>query len=128
MDAAVAWADVYGNNEVIMVTREVMPKKSLPYVTTSISGIAPGDWDAFRRRADQENKKFRDALSLAVTDLVTAVRRGDSIDWKAIKVAPSRPVRMGVAIREDVRTLGEEFGYRQNVILATAMHRWATRP
>jgi hypothetical protein len=102
-------------------------KKGPPYITTSVSGITAEDWDAFKARADREQISYRESLSRAVNDLVTAVRRGDTIDWKAVKVAPSRPVRIGEDLREEVRSLAAEFGYRQNVILAMAMHAWANK-
>ncbi|GEO42165.1 hypothetical protein SAE02_63130 [Skermanella aerolata] len=128
MDAFVARQGIYGNNKAAYLNRGLMPpKKGPPYVTTSVSGITAEDWDAFKARADREQISYRESLSRAVNDLATAVRRGDAVDWKAIKVAPSRPVRIGEDLREEVRSLAAEFGYRQNVILATAMHAWANK-
>jgi hypothetical protein len=92
-----------------------------------VSGITLEDWNAFIAKADQEQISCREALSRAVNDLAVAVRRGETIDWKAIKVAPSRPVKIGTNLRDEVRLLATEFGYRQNVILATAMHMWANK-
>jgi hypothetical protein len=128
LDEEVAQQSFCGNKRVVKVSRGPMPpQKGPPYVTTSVSGITSEDWDAFKARADQENIKYIEAIARAVNDLATSVRRGDAIDWKAIKVAPSRPVRIGVDLREEVRALADRFGYRQNVILATAMHRWARK-
>lgn len=128
MDGFVARQDICGNNKAAMLNRGFMPpKKGPPYVTTSVSGITAEDWDAFKARADREQIPYREAIARAVDDLAKAVRRGDPVEWKAIKVAPSRPVRMGEDLREEVRSLAAEFGYRQNVILATAMHAWANK-
>jgi hypothetical protein len=99
----------------------------LPYVTTSISGITPEDWDAFKERARQEGITYRAALYAAFADLTEAIEREEKIDWKAIKVAPSRPIKVDCDLRDEVRVLGKKLGYRQNVILATAMHRWASK-
>ena len=128
LDESVAQQSECGNKWAESVSRGHMPpQKGLPYVTTSISGITSEDWDSFKARADAEGMKYRVAIAHAVTELALAVRRGDPIDWMAIKVAPSRSVRIGVDLREEVRALADEFGYRQNVILATAMLRWANK-
>ncbi len=129
-NAMVASLGICGNNGAVEVKRNpvVMVHDRWPIVSTSVSGIAAEDWDAFKDRAKRDKIKQREALEDAVTDLAAAARRGDYIDWQPPKVAPSRSVKMHNDVQAEINNLVGEFGYKQNVVVATAMHRWANRP
>jgi hypothetical protein len=129
MDVAVAPRPFGGDNEGIVLNRDTMPPQvRWPHISTSVSGIAAEDWDAFKARAKVDGIKYRDALEQAIADLAVAARRGDEIDWQPVKVAPSRAVRMHDDTRNEINALVEEFQYKQNVVVATAMHRYTHRP
>jgi hypothetical protein len=55
------------------------------------------------------------------------VRRGDDIDWQPVKVAPSRAIRIHDDVRNLINELVAETEYKQNVVVATAMHKWVSR-
>lgn len=99
-----------------------------PDISTSVSGISDEDWGRFRERARRDNMKYRDALEMAVSDFAEAVRSGVPIDWKPSKSAPSRAVRMHTDTRDLINALVKETSYKQNVVIGTAMDRWANRP
>ena len=127
MDVTVAQNAAGGDNEGIVLNRDTMPQLRWPNITTSVSGIAAEDWDAFKARAAADKIKYKDALEQAIHDLAVAARRGEDVDWQPVKVAPSRPVRMHEDTRNLINELVEEFSYKQNVVVATAMRRWANR-
>ena len=128
MDVTIAQNAAGGDNEGIVLNRDTMPQLRWPNITTSVSGIAAEDWDAFKARAKREKLPYKDALEQAIRDLADAARRGEDVDWQPVKVAPSRPVKMHDDIRNLINELVEEFSYKQNVVVATAMHRWMNRP
>jgi S1-C subfamily serine protease len=99
-------------------------QKRWPDITTSVSGITAEDWNAFRAKADRDKIKYKAALEQAISDLAVAARRGDAIAWQPAKIAPSRPIRIHDDIRKLINALNHEFGFQQNVIVATAIHRW----
>ena len=128
MNVVVAENVVGGDKEALVLNGNVMPQVRYPNISTSVSGIANEDWEAFTGRARQDNIKYQDAITLAIKDLAVAARRGDRIEWKAAKNAPSRAVRMHDDTRILINELVEEFSYKQNIIVGTAMHMWANRP
>lgn len=129
-DAAVAPLGICGNNGAVEAKRTpiVMVHDRWPIISTSVSGVAAEDWDAFKARAKRDKIKQRDALETAVSDLAAAARRGDHVEWQPAKVAPSRSVKMHNDVQTEINNLVGEFGYKQNVVVATAMHRWTNRP
>ena len=128
MDVTIAQNAAGGDNEGIVLNRDTMPQLRWPNITTSVSGIAAEDWDAFKARAKREKLPYKEALEQAIRDLADAARRGEDVDWQPVKVAPSRPVKMHDDIRNLINELVEEFSYKQNVVVATAMNRWMNRP
>lgn len=128
MNVVVAENAVGGDKEALVLNGNVMPQVRYPNISTSVSGIANEDWEAFTSRARQDNVKYQDAITLAIKDLAVAARRGDRIEWKAAKNAPSRPLRMHDDTRILINELVKEFSYKQNIIVGTAMHMWANRP
>jgi hypothetical protein len=127
MDVMVAQIAFGGDNEVLVSNGNTMPQLRWPHVSTSVSGIAAADWDVFKARAKQEKIPYREALEQAIHDLAAAVRRGDDIDWQPVKVAPSRAIRIHDDVRNLINELVAETEYKQNVVVATAMHKWVSR-
>src|SRR4051794_20877685 len=126
MYVMVETAALGSDKEVAVVNRDTMTKRSS--ITTSVSGVSAEDWDAFKDAADQRDVTYRDAMESAIADLAAAVRSGSDIDWRPIKIAPSRPIRIHSDTRAIINTLIEQTGYHQNVIVATAMQRWSSAP
>lgn len=127
-NAAVAPFGIYGNNGAVEAKRTpIVVHDRWPIISTSVSGIAAEDWDDFKSRAKRDKIALRTALEEAVIDLAAAARRGDKIEWQAVKVAPSRSVKMHNDIQTLINELVDEFSYKQNVLVATAMYRWTNR-
>lgn len=99
-------------------------QKRWPDVSSSVSGIAPEDWDAFKTAASARKVKMKAALEQSISDLATAVCAGETIDWQPAKMAPTRSIRIHVDIRTMINDLSTQTDYHQNVIIATAMKRW----
>jgi hypothetical protein len=116
-----------GDKEGIISSGTHMPQERWPYITTSVSGIAADDWTFFKARARKERLTYRKALDQAVADLVLAEREGQSITWYPAKKAPSRPVKIHDDRHKEVEHLAKKYNYGHNVIIGTAMHRWATK-
>jgi hypothetical protein len=125
MYVMVETAKIGSDKEVLVSNGDTMPRHS---ITTSVSGISAEDWDLFRTAADQRNVTYRAALESAIAVLESAVRSGSDIDWRPIKIAPSRPIRIHPDTRAIINALIEQTGYHQNVIVATAMQRWSSAP
>lgn len=106
-----------------------MAQQRYPQNTTSISGIVEKDWDDFHARAERECITRKEALERAVSDLVLAVHRNDAITWRpAMRPSKPRPVKIHDDSLTQVHELSQKFGYRNNVIISTAIHRWTVRP
>lgn len=127
MDGSVALSDISSNNGERITIRTGMPQKRWPHITTSVSGISPEDWKLFKDKADMRNMSYREALECAIFDLIADIKRGRGIDWQPPRSAPSKPIKIHAESVEQVRDLVEKIGYRQNVIIGTAMMRWVDR-
>jgi hypothetical protein len=132
-NAMVASLLIVDDNENVSVLKKdainkMTPQPRWPDLSTSVSGITPEDWDRFKNRARLDGVKYRDALEMAIVDLAAAIRRGDKIDWQPSRSAPSRAVRMHADTRDLINDLVKESGYKQNVIVGTAMDYWISRP
>lgn len=105
-----------------------MAQARWPSISTSVSGISPEDWDLFKAKARRDKVQYGTALEQAIADLATAARRGDDVDWQPVKIAPSKGIRIHADTWNEVNKLVEEFGYKQNVVFATALHMWTIKP
>ena len=74
MNVVVAENVVGGDKKALVLNGNVMPQVRYPNISTSVSGIAAEDWDAFTARARQDNIKYQDAITLAIKDLAVAPR------------------------------------------------------
>jgi hypothetical protein len=106
-----------------------MTQRRWPIITTSISGIPPEMWEAFKTCAAGRDKTFREALEDAISRLEVAVTLGSPVIWPHIKKkdkdAPaSHPVQMHDDVRQVMRGLVERTGYKQNIVVLAAMQRW----
>ncbi len=127
MTVFIATTSICGDNERVLSCRTPMPQERWPYITTSVSGIAAEDWSFFKARARREKMTYRRALDEAIEDLVAAISRGETIKWLPSKTAPSQPVKLHEDSVTAVRALVAKTEFKQNVIIGTAMHRWATK-
>jgi hypothetical protein len=128
MDAAIAQNTVDSDNGRVALKRTTMPQLRWPYISSSVSGIAPDNWNAFKARVDRDKIKQQDAIAQAIKDLAEAVRRGDAIEWQPSKTARSRAIRMHDDTRKLIAQLVDELDYKQNIVVGTALHMWAHRP
>jgi hypothetical protein len=128
MDAVIAQNVVGGDKEALVLKRTTMPQLRWPYISTSVAGIAPEDWTTFKARVERDKIKQQDAIEQAIKDLAEAVRRGDTIEWQPSKTARSRAVRMHDDTHKLINQLVDELDYKQNIVVGTALHRWAHRP
>jgi hypothetical protein len=111
-------------SKVLMLDAKDIMQKRWPDISTSVSGIAPEDWDTFKTAATARKTNMKSALEQSIADLATAVRSGGAIDWQAPKVASTRAIRIHADTLTIINELVAETGYRQNVVVATAMKRW----
>jgi hypothetical protein len=101
-----------------------MPQDRWPIITTSVSGISADDWSLFKQTAKQRNFKYQQAMERAVAELVADIRSNRDIVWEPSRPARSRPIKIHSDTIDEVRKLVDKVGYRQNVIILTAMLRW----
>ena len=106
-----------------MNAKDIMQKR-WPDISSSVSGIVAEDWEAFKSTASARKVKMKTALEQSISDLATAMRAGEAIDWQPSKVAPTRAIRIHVDTRTLINELSAQTGYHQNVIVASAMKRW----
>jgi plastocyanin len=101
-----------------------MPQSRWPIITTSISGIPKDVWDRFKKTADGRGVTDREAAEAAIGELAAAVKVGERIEWQPAKSAPPHSLRAHEDMWAEVAALTESTGFRQNVVIMTAMLRW----
>src|SRR4051794_15375481 len=119
MDVLVAGTEDSSDKEskVLMLDAKDMQKR-WPDISTSVSGIAPEDWEVFKTAASAHKGGMKAALEQSIADLATAVRSGETIDWHPVKIASTRAIRIHADTGTLINELTAETGYRQNVIIA----------
>jgi hypothetical protein len=95
-----------------------------PLVSVSITGVAPEMWDAFEKKAKDQGLTNKDAMEASIRRFAEAVRSGRPVTWPAPRTGKRRAVQMHHLVREEMRALIREFGYRQNVVILAAMQQW----
>src|SRR5688500_17408575 len=130
MEGVVAPTVICGNNERVKTYGAAMPQDRWPIITTSVSGISADDWSLFKRTAKQRNFKYQQAMERALAELIADIRSNREITWEPSRPARSRPIKIHADTIEEVRKLVNDpkVGYRQNVIILTAMLRWINNP
>ena len=128
MDAGVAPTLDYSNNERVITRGIDMTQDRWPIVTTSVSGVSKDDWDLFKKTAKRRKLNYRQAMERSIAELIADVRSSRDISWEPSRPAKSRPIKIHVDTIEEVRKLADQVGYRQNVIILTAMLRWVSNP
>jgi hypothetical protein len=101
-----------------------MPQTRWPIVTTSISGIAPEIWEAFKMRADEASITDREAMEAAINALAEAVRAGKNVNWPHTKHAPLHSIRTHESVKAKLKTLVKQTGLKQSVVVLAAMKLW----
>jgi hypothetical protein len=128
MEGVVAPTVICGNNERVKTYGTEMPQDRWPIITTSVSGISADDWTLFKKTAKQRNFKYQQAMEHALAELVADIRSNRDITWEPSRPAKSRPIKIHADTIDEVRKLVDQIGYRQNVIILTAMLRWINNP
>jgi hypothetical protein len=128
MEGVVAPTLVYGNNEGVKTYGTEMPQDRWPIITTSVSGISADDWNLFKRTAKLRHFKYQQAMEHAIAELIADLRSKRDIIWEPSRPAKSRPIKIHSDTIDEVRKLVDQVGYRQNVIILTAMVRWINNP
>lgn len=128
MDGVVAPTVVCGNNDGGKTYGTAMPQDRWPIITTSVSGISAEDWNLFKKVAKQRHLKYQQAMERALAELVADIRSNRDITWEPSRPAKSRPIKIHEDTINEVRKLVDQVGYRQNVIILTAMLRWINNP
>ena len=128
MDGVVAPTVICGNNEWVETYGAAMPQDRWPIITTSVSGISADDWNLFKKAAKQRNFKYQQAMERALAELIADIRSKREITWEPSRPAKSKPIKIHADTIEEVRKLVDQVGYRQNVIILTAMLRWVDNP
>jgi hypothetical protein len=100
------------------------PQARWPLITTSVSGILPETWQAFKKQAESQGFTYREAMETAIRDIAEASRSGEVIVWPHPKPAKSRAVQIHHEVQELLHQLMKELGLKQNVIVLEAMARW----
>lgn len=101
-----------------------MPQNRWPVITTSISGIGKDVWNRFKNTADTRGITDREAAEEAIRDLSAAVEKGDKIEWQPAKTGSPHSVRAHEEVWSEIQALTEKTGFRQNVLILTAITRW----
>jgi hypothetical protein len=104
-----------------------MPQTRWPIVATSISGIAPEIWQAFKARADERGMTDRKAMEAAILELAEAVHAGEDLAWPHTRKAPLHTLRTHEAVKARLRELVDETGLKQSVVVLAAIRRWMAK-
>jgi len=89
------------------------PRSRWPIVATSIPGIAPETWQAFKARADARGMTDREAMEAAILELAEAVRAGEDHAWPHPRKAPLHTFRTHGAVKARLRELVDEAGLKK---------------
>ena len=111
-----------------------MPRKRDPSVfTTSVSGIPDEAWAGFRQavKSWRENKDSKYTLRQALEEAIMGLHDrfyehaqgpwGAGITWIPAGHAKPVPIQISETTRDALRKLAGRTGYKQNVIILTAM-------
>lgn len=104
-----------------------MTQDRWPDITTSVSGISRNDWDIFKLAARRRELTYRAAMEHAIGALVADIRAGRKIEWMPARPAAGQSIKLHADTLDQVRELAAKVGYRHNVVIGTAMHRWVGR-
>ena len=103
------------------------PRSRWPIVATSIPGIAPETWQAFKARADERGMADREAMEAAILELAGAVRAGGDVAWPHSRKAPLHTLRTHEAVKARLREIVDETGLKQSVVVLAALRRWMAK-
>lgn len=101
-----------------------MAKNRWPIITTSVSGIDREMWGEFKRTAERRGLTHREAAESAINQLSADVAAKTPVDWIPVRGALSHSIRAHEAVWRKVLDLARTSGYRQNIIILTALKRW----
>jgi hypothetical protein len=104
-----------------------MTQRRWPTITTSISGIAPEQWEGFKARAKARGMTFQAATEAAIGNLAEAIAQGEPISWPHAMGGKVHPVQMHHEVRDVMHWIVKQTGHRQNVVVLAAMLRWMER-
>ena len=100
------------------------PQGRWPIIATSISGIDPAVWTAFRARAAARDMTNREAVEEAIRDLSLAHTAGANLEWLHTADGKAQSIEMHDSIHQELKALCKKTRLRQNVVLLTSIRRW----
>jgi hypothetical protein len=95
-----------------------------PVITTSVSGIDREIWTQFKRQAGCRGMTHREAAEDAINRLSASHAAREPIEWQPVRGALSHSIRTHEAVWRKVLDMVDASGYRQNVVVLTALKRW----